>query len=161
MYADCLSGQSALAGAIGNQWEASWCVCVHVCLWLMTGAGAGEIPRNPIFLGSLPFGLVHMLWLCMYVDDGCLELGMRLLVGSLHDLDVHTHLCPHIWVGVGPIVYRHSVIIVLRQSRRGCPALCPVFTVIDREHIRVGVTSVITLIPQSLPTILVYENEYV
>lgn len=55
----------------------------------------------------------------------------------------------------------HSVIIVLRQSRRGCSALCPVFTVADREHIRVGVTSVITLIPQPLPTILVYEKECV
>lgn len=96
------------------------------------------------------------------MDDGCLELGVRLLVGSLHDLDVHAHLCPQISVGLGPVVYLTQCDhFVLRQSRRGCAALCPVFTVIGREHIRVCVTSVLTLIRQPLPTLLVYEKECV
>lgn len=68
MYADCLSGfQSALAGATGDQWEVScWCVCVCGYDWWLE-SGAGQMPRNSIFLGGLAFSLVYMMWL-LHVD---------------------------------------------------------------------------------------------
>lgn len=156
MYADCLSGQSALTGAIGNQCKASWCVCVCAYDWWL-GAGAGEIPRNPIFLGSLPFGVVYMLWL-LYVH-GWWTWGSWLGV-FIAWMSTFIFVLSSKWVWVLLSTWQ-SVTIVLRQSRRGCPALCPVFSVIDREHIRVSVTSIITLIPQTLQTILVYEKECV
>lgn len=57
VYADCLSGfQSALAGPVGDHWEASRFLCVcAVCLWLMAGGLSWGNAQEFYFLREFGF----------------------------------------------------------------------------------------------------------